>query len=88
MAGFFRWKQRPNLVYDKDHGEQSDADSVAAEFWPKNEWPIPSRQYSASDWFSADETSLYFRRLPRHTYVFQDESIRGSNICKEIITIM
>lgn len=38
--------------------------------------------------FNADETGLYFRALPEHTYVLQNDKAKGTKSCKERITIL
>jgi hypothetical protein len=36
---------------------------------------------------NADETGLYFRAMPEHTYLFKNESARGFKSSKERVTI-
>lgn len=85
---FQRWKKRENLVYRRMHGEQRDADQTAANQWILEKWPKLIETYSPNDVFSADETGLYFRALPEHTYLFQNESTKGCRIPKERITVL
>ncbi|KAL4103218.1 hypothetical protein QTP88_010049 [Uroleucon formosanum] len=85
---FHRWKKRENICFQKMHGEQGDADFTGAHFWLENEWPSLISEFSPSDVFNADETGLYFRALPEHTYVLQNDKAKGTKSCKERITIL
>jgi len=57
------------ISFRKMHGEQGDADFTGTYFWLENEWPSLISEFSHSGVFNADETGLYFRALPEHTYV-------------------
>lgn len=69
---FNRWKKRENIVYKKTCGEKKDADFVGAEDWLQYEWPKILAEYSPSCVYNADETGLYYRALPEHTYLFKN----------------
>lgn len=83
-----RWLKRENIVYVKPAGEKGEADNVAADSWLKEIWPSLREEYSSSDIFNADETGLYWRALPEHTYVFRSETVSGVKISKDRITIL
>lgn len=85
---FQRWKTRENIVYKKIHGEQKDADKPAAENWLRDEWPKLIASYSPENVYNADETGLYFRALPEHTYLFKNESLKGHKVSKERVTVL
>ena len=80
---FHFWKKRENILFRMTHGEQKDADNAAAHQWIKEEWPILIAAYSPEDEYNADETGLYFRAMPEHTYMFQKENTQGCKTSKE-----
>ncbi|KAL4096621.1 hypothetical protein QTP88_021540 [Uroleucon formosanum] len=61
---------------------------MGAHFWLENEWPSFISKFSPSDVFNGDETGLYFRALPEHTYVLQNDKAKGTKSCKERIIIL
>lgn len=85
---FTRWQKRENLVYKKPQGEQREADHAGADVWIKEEWPKIVSEYNSSDIYNADETALYFRALPEHTYAFKCDKAKGVKINKERLTIL
>ncbi len=85
---FQRWKVRERIEYKRMHGEQKDADTAGAESWINNEWPKIIAEYSPEDVYNADETALYLRALPEHTYMFKNEKSKGCKIAKERITVL
>lgn len=85
---FSRWRKRENLVYKKPQGEQREADHVAADSWIKEVWPTIISEYAPADIYNADETALYFRALPEHTYALRNEKTKGVKISKERVTIL
>ncbi|GFV12382.1 tigger transposable element-derived protein 1 [Trichonephila clavipes] len=55
-------------------GESATADEGAAKIFPeKLAKIIEDGDYSADQVFNADETGLYWKRLPNHTYIAKDE---------------
>jgi hypothetical protein len=85
---FTRWQKRENIVYGKPQGETGDADSVAAESWIRDVWPDIISDYPPDCIYNADETGLYYRALPEHTYIFKNEKSKGVKTCKERITVL
>lgn len=87
---FSRWKKRENMVWSSLKGEAGEADVVAADAWLREVWPTIIEEYSPDDIFNADETGLYYRALPEHTYIFKADSakIKGVKICKERLTVL
>lgn len=85
---FSRWKKRENIVYSKLHGEGASAETEAADNWMKNVWPKLHAEYDAKDIFNADETALYFRALPEHTFIFKKEHLNGFKKFKERLTLL
>jgi len=45
---FHRWKKRENISFVKPHGEQGEADQVAARSWINSEWPSLIAKYLPS----------------------------------------
>ncbi|XP_016659159.1 tigger transposable element-derived protein 6-like [Acyrthosiphon pisum] len=84
---FQRWKKRENISFIKTHEEQGEADFSAAQSWFKTHWTDLLSQYSPSDIFNADETGLYFRALPEHTYALKLDKAKGAKTSKERLTI-
>ncbi|XP_023314333.1 tigger transposable element-derived protein 6-like [Trichogramma pretiosum] len=83
-----RWRSRENIVYRKIHGEQGEADTIGANHWLTNEWPKLHKEYRPNDIFNADETGLYFRALPEHTYALKSENTNEFKISKQRITVL
>jgi len=87
--GWFRhWKKRENIVYKQTYGEQKDADFSTAENWIKTEWPKIISEYTPDNVYNADETGLFYRALPEHTYLFKKENAKGYKTLKERITVL
>jgi hypothetical protein len=61
---------------------------LAADEWIKREWPKITAEYSPEDTYNADETGLYFRAIPAHTYLFKNESAKGFKSLKEQVTVL
>jgi PhoPQ-activated pathogenicity-related protein len=49
---------------------------VAADEWIKREWPKIIAKYSPEDTYNADETGLYFRAMPGHAYLFENNGAK------------
>lgn len=85
---FNRWKKRENIVYRRTHGEQNEADVSSADHWMKEEWPKITAEYSSDNIYNADETGLYYRALPEHTFMFKTATPSGCKVSKDRLTIM
>ena len=83
---FQRRKKRENIVYKHIYGEQNDADAPAAASWLEVQWPKIIADYSPDDVYNADETGLFYRTLPEHTYLFKYETVRGCKVSKDRVT--
>lgn len=81
-------EKRENLTFKKTYGEQKDADCTVADLWVEREWPKIFTRFSPENIYNADETGLYFRALPEHTYMLKNESAKGCKTIKERITIL
>ncbi|KAL8601404.1 hypothetical protein ACOMHN_042408 [Nucella lapillus] len=87
---FSRWKKRNGLTYQKQVGEASSANTIAAAKWKGEEMEDILSSYSPNCIYNADETGIYFRALPDSTYVFaeQKRNIRGFKTAKDRITAL
>lgn len=47
-----------------------------------------SNEYSEENIYNADETALYYRALPDHTFVLNKEKAKGDKACKERVTAL
>lgn len=73
-----RWKERNNIVLEKLHGEKSDADFQAGDYWRKEVLQDLLKECESQLIFNADETGLYYRALPEHTFMFEGKENSGS----------
>ena len=63
--GWFRgFKKRYDLHHKIAHGEKKSADTLSAEQWVKEVWPVLRALYALGDIYNCDETGLFFRGLP------------------------
>jgi hypothetical protein len=60
------------------------ADILAAEEWKKREWSKSIAEYSPEDTYNTDNTGLYFRAMPEHTYLFKNGSAKGFKSSRQI----
>ena len=67
-----RWRRRENISWGKPAGESGEADLPAANAWLRDVWPSLTAEYTSDSIYNADETGLYFRALPEHTFVFKN----------------
>ncbi|XKL63957.1 hypothetical protein PGB90_006321 [Kerria lacca] len=87
--GWFRtWIAREKITYCKPADEQGEADEVAAYTLIRDEWPKIIADYLPTQIYNADETGLYYRTLPEHTFIFQDEKTKRFKACKERVTVL
>ncbi|GFU75946.1 tigger transposable element-derived protein 1 [Trichonephila clavipes] len=71
LTGFLKINALHNI---KITGESATADEGAAKIFPeKLAKIIEDGDYSADQVFNADETGLYWKRLPNRTYIAKDE---------------
>jgi hypothetical protein len=57
-------------VYKREHGAEESADFLAADEWIKREWPKIIAEYPLEGSYNTEESGLYFRAMPEHTYLF------------------
>ncbi|GFT40797.1 tigger transposable element-derived protein 1 [Trichonephila clavipes] len=87
LAGFLKINALYNI---KITGESATADEGAAKIFPeelaKN---IEDGDYSADQVFNADETGLYWKKLPNRTYIAKDEkTTSGHKASKDRVTLL
>lgn len=61
---------------------------MAADMRIRVEWPKIIANYSPSKIYNADETGLYYRAFPEHTFAFQNEKVKWVKTCKERVTLL
>ncbi|GFT45840.1 tigger transposable element-derived protein 1 [Trichonephila clavipes] len=71
-------------------GESATADEGAAKIFPEELAKIiEDGDYSADQVFNADETGLYWKKLPNHTYIAKDEkTASGHKASKDRVTLL
>ncbi|XP_026482734.1 tigger transposable element-derived protein 1-like [Ctenocephalides felis] len=86
---FDKFKKRHALHNIKFQGEQASADSEAAEnFKLKLARIINEGGYSPEQIFNADETALYWKKLPSRTFISKDQRrAQGFKLSKQRITL-
>lgn len=87
---FDRFKTRGNLHSVALKGESASADTLAAEkFKLELKAIIEEGGYSAQQVLNADETGLFWKRLPGRTYISKSEkSSPGYKTCKDRLTLL
>ncbi|GFU77949.1 tigger transposable element-derived protein 1 [Trichonephila clavipes] len=87
LTGFFK---RNALHYIKITGESATAEEGAAKIFPEElAKTIEDGDYSADQVFNADETGLYWKKLPNRTYIAKDEEIAsGHKASKDRVTLL
>ncbi|GFS85022.1 tigger transposable element-derived protein 1 [Trichonephila clavipes] len=86
LTGFLK----RNAHYIKITGESATADEGAAKIFPEELAKIiEDGDYSADQVFNADETGLYWKKLPNHTYIAKDEkTASGHKASKDRVTLL
>lgn len=56
--------------------------------WFEIHWTKLLAQYLSSDIFNTNETGLYFRALPEHSYALKSEKAKGAKTNNERLTIL
>lgn len=87
---FERFKGRQNLHNIKLTGEAASADTVAASAYPKIlKDLIGSGKYLPSQVFNADETGLFWKRMPSRTFISKEEkSAPGFKVAKDRLSLL
>ncbi|KFD62567.1 hypothetical protein M514_25303 [Trichuris suis] len=87
---FKRFKKRSKLHNVQMTGEAASADKEAAAAYPPSlKKLIDERGYSSQQIFNVDETSLFWKRMPKRTYIAQEEKAApGFKPAKDRITLL
>ena len=84
----YRWKMRHGIRYRKFYGESGESDIVAGNLWVETELETLKKRYRIQDIFNADETGLFYKRLPSGGLTFKTEVLRGRRVSKSRITVL
>ncbi|GFV46693.1 tigger transposable element-derived protein 1 [Trichonephila clavipes] len=72
-----------------NRGECTTADEGGAKIFPEELAKIiEDGDYSADQVFNADETGLYWKKLPNRTYIAKDEKTASGHKCKDRVTLL
>lgn len=87
---FENFKNRNSLHNLKLKGELASGDEIAAKEYPaKLEAIIKSKNYSPHQVFNADETGLFWKKMPRRTYLSKSErTASGFKAAKDRVSIL
>ncbi|GFX82492.1 tigger transposable element-derived protein 1 [Trichonephila clavipes] len=87
LTGFLKRNALHNI---KITGESATADEGAAKIFPEEAAKIiVDGNYSADQVFNADETGLYWKKLPNRTYITKDEkTASGHKASKDRVTLL
>lgn len=90
-SGWFEnFKRRFALHNVKLGGERASADTEAAEKYPEEFAKIiKDSGYTADQVFNADETGLYWKKMPSRTYVAKElKSVPGHKVAKDRVSLL
>ncbi|GFV61308.1 tigger transposable element-derived protein 1 [Trichonephila clavipes] len=87
LTGFLKRNALHNI---KITGESATADEGAAKIFPEELAKIiEDGDYSADQVFNADETGLYWKKMPNRTYIAKDEkTASGHKASKDRVTLL
>ena len=84
----YRWKMRHGIRYRRFFGESGDSDIAAGNLWVATELASLKQRYSPENIFNADETGLFYKRLPSGGLTFKTEVLRGRRVNKSRVTVL
>lgn len=87
---FENFKHRQNMHSIKFTGEAASADTLAASLYPKSlKEIIDAGGYLPSQVFNADETGLFWKRMPSRTFISKEEKTApGFKVSKDRLTLL
>ncbi|CAK9822349.1 Tigger transposable element-derived protein 1 [Anthophora retusa] len=85
-----RFRKRFSLQNMKVQGKSASVDNEAARTYPKElQKIIKQRGYTTDQVFNADETGLWWRKMPKRTFISKKEKITpGFNVSKDRVTLL
>ena len=87
-AWIYRWKFRHGIRYRRFFGESGDSDVAAGNLWLETEYASLQKRYPPENIFNADETGLFYKRLPGRGLTFRTEVLRGRRVSKSRLTVL
>jgi len=81
------FRHRNNINFRALCGESANVDKETADDW-KRHLAAVLQGYVIEDQFNADETTVFYRQLPRKSMVFKGESSKGGKFAKDRLSIM
>ena len=87
---FEKFKRRTGIHSVLRHGEASSSDTAAAEeYLPKFKRLVDSGGYIPQQVFNCDETGLFWKKMPRRTYITAEEkTMPGHKPMKDRLTLL
>lgn len=85
---FAKFMNRNNLSRQKICGESNNVNIQEYNFWKNNTLQQLLDSYEPKNIFNADETGLFYRCLPEHTYAIKNTSCHGGKLSKDRLTIL
>ena len=85
---FQRWKKWENIVYKCVHQEQNNANAPSSSIMAGSSMAKIITDYSPDDVYNANETGLFYKALPEHSYLFENETVLGCKESKNLVTVL
>jgi len=85
---FDGWKKRYDVSFKKLTGESGSAPTHDKDSWLEHKWPVIRAGFQPEDIFNADETALYFKKLPEKSYHSKYDKCNGKKKSKERVTLL
>jgi transcriptional regulator with XRE-family HTH domain len=82
------WRKRNNIVCGSIQGESGSADTEAGERWVSDTFTQICTQFKTDEIWNADETGLYWRRLPRLALMERGKKLRGIHLSKDRVSVL
>jgi hypothetical protein len=82
------WRRTNHIICMQSHGESASADSAAGDEWIKTVYAEICASFKPDEIWSADETGLYWRRLPTVALTERGKKLRGVKVSKNRVTVL
>ncbi len=83
-----KFQKRFNLQFKKFHGERRAADEAAAKDWLENILPDLLEAYPPANFFNADETGIFYKRLADRGFVQGGKKPSGGKAAKDQLSVL